>query len=383
MKMSSSRNYGVPESDSALGPLIGLRRPRYEILHDVLGEFISAQNPENELYFFVNLNTILRQLFSEHAVAKLTRGEFNRHPRQLAAELLNVGGHYRNFAFKHYGRRTTVIMYYSSEKCEEKLALNPDFKSNMYAKRIGGAGPEFDVIRNYVNFNLETAKKVAQFIPHLHLVDTGAVDPEPWPWALASEGRLNGSAIVLSSWAADLQYALGPGNSGNEGYQWAVLRASGDHSRLITRDTIMSEALRETKTGEEVAAQLEPGHYLYTLAMAGEDDLGVPGIPKFGMSKAAKHIAKQVGLGRMPGGSPNLAALSEEGGLDEGKNEAAALAWKLLVHQDYASTIPSSAMSEIDTQLINRSGLAEIEKTNATFFEGRLSLELLYAGEGY
>ena len=33
--------------------------------------------------------------------------------------------------------------------------------------------------------------------------------------------------------------------------------------------------------------------------------------------------------------------------------------------------------------MVNRSGLAELEKANAQYFGGILNLELLFAGEGY
>jgi hypothetical protein len=373
----------MENDSSAIGPLIGMRRPRYEILHDVLAPFIQSQQPDGELYFFVNIGSVLRQLFSEYTVAKLTRGELNRHPRSLAGELVNIAGHYRNYAYKHFGRRSTVVMYYSSERCPVKLETRPDFKSHFYAKQIGGAAPEFDVVRTYAQFNLKVAQQVTTFIPHVHLVDTGLVDPEPWPWAVAAEGRVQGSAVVVSSWDTDLQYALSPGSDPLSGREWAVLRASGEHSRLITADSIFSELLRKSKTGADVAAKLSPGHFPYVLALAGEDDLGASGIPKYGMSRAAKHVAKCAEEGRLSADAPNLEALLESGGLSNENVEIVKRCWKNLVHADYAARITSTEMSAIDAKMVNRSGLAELEKANAQYFGGALNLELLFAGEGY
>ena len=382
--MSYRRDRASDESDggNAIGPIIGTRRPRYEILHDVLGEWIGRQPANEDLYFFVNIGSVLRQLFSEYTVAKLTRGELNRHPRALAAELVNIAGHYRNYAWKHFGRHSTVLMYHSTQKCVVKLEVSPDYKANFYAKQLGGAAPEYDVVRAYAQFNLKVARQVTEFIPHIHIVDTGSVDPEAWPWALASEGRVNGSAIVLSSWDTDLQYALSPGADAMTGREWAVLRASGDHSRLITAETLFHELLRKTKTAEDVISKLAAGHYPYALALSGDDDLGVPGIPKFGMSRAAKYVGKAAGEGLLAPDAPNLSALLESGLSDEQK-AVVSRCWSLLVHDEYAQGLPQSNLSAIDAQMVNRSGLAELEKANAQYFGGILNLELLFAGEGY
>jgi hypothetical protein len=383
--MSYRRDRATDESDggNAIGPIIGTRRPRYEILHDVLGEWIARQPANEDLYFFVNVGSVLRQLFSEYTVAKLTRGELNRHPRALAAELVNIAGHYRNYAWKHFGRRSTVLMYHSTQKCTAKLEASPDYKANFYAKQLGGAAPEYDVVRAYTQFNLKVARQVTEFIPHVHIVDTGPVDPEAWPWAVASEGRVNGSAVVLSSWDADLQYALSPGVDAMTGREWAVLRASGDHSRLIAAETLFHELLRKTKTAEDVISKLAAGHFPYALALAGDDDLGAAGIPKFGMSRAAKYVGKAAGEGLLAPDAPNLSALLESG-LSEEQQAVASRCWSLLVHDHYYSqVVQESDLSAIDAQMVNRSGLAELEKANAQYFGGILNLELLFAGEGY
>lgn len=383
MSFRRDRSQTESDGDSAIGPIIGTRRPRYEILHDVLGPYIESQPGDEDMFFFVNIGSVLRQLFSEYSVAKLTRGELNRHPRLLAAELLNIAGHYRNYAYKHFGRHSTVVMYHSTKRCEDKLAIDPEYKANFYAKQLGGAAPEYDVVRAYTQVNLKIAAQVSAFIPHVHIVDTGNVDPEAWPWAVASEGRVQGSAVVISSWDTDLQYTLSPGTDPLSGRQWAVLRASGEHSRLLTAENLFYEVLRKSKTGDEVAAQLSGGHFPYVLALAGEDDLGAAGIPKFGMARAAKHVAKCAADGLLSPDAPNLAALTEDGRLTDDQKEIASRCWSLLVHDAYARQLPASALAAIDAQMVNRSGLAELEKANAQYFAGALNLDLLFAGENY
>lgn len=380
---SSVGTEGAGDGGSVIGPLIGLRRPRYEILREVIGDFISGQTVGEDVFFFVNLTSMLRHFFSEYSVAQLTRGELNRHPRLLAAELLNLVGHYRNYVWKHHGRHSTVIMYHSTNRCPLKLAISEDYKASIYSKRIGGAAPEFDLVRGYVAFNIRIARFVAERIPHVHIVDTGVIDPEVWPWALASEGRVTGSALLLSGWRTDLQYASVPVDFAS-GRSWGVLHASGEHTRLVTREGLIAEALRESKQASEIASKLSPEHFAYMLAIAGDPDLGSSGIPGYGLAKAAKHVAKCVAEGRLPPGSVSLEALLEDGRIPDGHAGTVRRCWELLVHEHHASRIAPDTMSAIDAQMVNLSGLGELEKANVKYFDGVLNLELLHAGErGY
>ena len=367
------------EGQSALGPLIGVRRPKYEILHDVLGPFIDANPGEEDIFLFINLNSALRQFFSEYATARLTRGELNRNPRMLAAELMNVAGHYRNYVWKYYGRPTTIAFYHSTEKCAAKLAALPSYKETLYSKRMSGEGAsgELAMLRGYVDFNIKVAKTVAEYTPNVYVVDTGRIDPEAWPWAIMEEGRVTGPAVVMSSWASDLQYALRDGVG--------VLRAAGDHSRLVTTEGVIHEALRESKNREELAERLRPNHLLYLLALAGDDGLCVDGIQKTGLAKAAKLIDKRIQQGGLPSDAPSLTTLIEDGGLPEDVHRVVSEAWNALVHRDYVAALGEHELAALDPQMVDRSSLGELERANSTYFQQTpLHLDMLFAGEtGY
>lgn len=374
----------MSEGGSALGPLIGIRRPRYEVLHEVLAPYLERQSGDSDLFLFVNLTSTFRHLFSEYSVAQLSRGDLNRHPRMLASELINIAAHYRNYAWKHFGRHTTVLMYYSSERCQLKLDIDPEYKANVYGKQTINAPGEFEVLRRYVAFNIKVGKEIANFIPNVHLVDTGPVDPEAWPMALIREGRVAGPSLFLSSWVTDLQYAaVGNGPVGS-GFECAILKASGDHSKLITAADVFPSLLAKAKSGAELCAALEPAHFLYALAMAGDADLGVSGLQKVGMAKAAKLIASAVSEGRLPPDHPGLPQLLEDGKIAVENHPTVTRTWNLLVHQAHAAQVTPVQMAAIDAQLINRSGLGELEQANARYFaDAPINLDMAFAGETY
>jgi hypothetical protein len=381
--MTHQHSFGSPEGQSALGSLIGLRRPRYDVLDEVLAPFLDAQTTGEDLYVFINLNSALRQLFSEYTVAKLTRGELNRHPRVLAAELVNLAGHYRNYAWKMFNKRTTVLLYHSTCRCDRKIAVSADYKERLYAKRLGPVADEYEVIRRYVAFNLLIARELFDRVPHMHLVDTGQIDPEAWPETLLAAGRVPGPSLILSSWNCDLAYAARPAEVGS-GRGIAVIKAAGDHTRVITHEGVFLEALRGSKTAEALSSRLDPGHFPYVLTLAGEEDLGVRGIQKVGMSRAAKLVADRVAEGRLPPDAPSLGALLEDGKIAVENHSIVEASWRLLVHTSHAAEVQPAEEASIDAQLVNRSGIGELEQANAKYFHGSpVNLEMCYAGETY
>lgn len=385
-----SRSYALPDDDSdstdALGPLMGARRPKYETLNDVLAPWIEMQPLGEELVIFINVPSILRHLFNDHALARLTRGELNRSPRNLTAELINIGAHYRNYVAKYFQRPSVVIFYYSSVPCAAKVAINPDFKSAMYSRRLEATAyvpvPEYESIRRYVAYNLRLTKVIMQRIPNMHLVDTRTIDPEAWPAALMNEGRVKGAALVVSSFDTDLQYAAGiPGQS--LAYDTAVFRANGDHSRLVTADTTIMEFMRasKAKTATDLTLVLAPAHIVYLLALTGDESVSVDGVQKMGVIRSGSFVAKGVASGRLPPDAPSLQALLDEGGLPEGAEDVVRRAWGTLIHHTYVGTVSPAEMALVDQDIVNLSGLGELERVNAEQFNGRLNLEMAFAGE--
>jgi hypothetical protein len=365
------------EDGGALGPMIGLRRPNYGVLDEVLGPWAASwRAPGERLAVFVNLNSALRQLFTEYAAANVTSREMNGSPRALASELFNLAGHYRNYFWKRHGRGADVLLYHSTERCPERVAAWDSYKESLYSKRIDPPSGPARAMRNYVDFNLRVLQQLLRHAPNAHLVDTGPLDPEAWPGALMADGRVGADALVVSGWFADLQYALAAGV--------AVLQAKGANSKLVTSAGLLGHALRGSKTAGDSIAALSPEHFRYVLALAGDGDLGAPGLTKYGPAKAAALVARRVAAGGLPPEHVGIEQLAADGRLDPAGEAQARRAWALLDQETYVGEWATPArMAAVDAQMVNRDGNA-LEEADAKYFRGRpLSLDLIFAGEEY
>jgi hypothetical protein len=370
-------------SDSIIGTLLGIRSPKYEILDEVLAPFLSNQPAGKELILFINLDSILRHLFSDYTTAKITKSDLNRHPRLLASGILNLAGHYRHYISKYFNRSTTIVFYYSTLLCKSKLEISSTYKQNFYNKRVHNIKEDYTVLNKYVQFNTNIAKKIAEYIPNLYLVDTYSVDPEVLPQIFFNDKKIFDTTIVISTYLTDYQYILNSENNDFNTQNWAILYPSGDHTKLIENHTLLYYTLGKSKNKEELINQLTPEHFLYMLPIFGDDNLSVDGFYKYGPVKAFKHILQRYQSGFLPGDYANLRALLEEGKFSDSQKEIIERNWKLLIHSDYSNKIPDSNLQLIDSQLINKSGLSEIEKANSVYFENMLNLNFLYDGETY
>lgn len=373
--------------DSVIGPMIGIRRPRYEVLAETLGSFLQNNVPEGgHVSFFINLGSTLRQLFSEYSAEKLTAGETRQHPYVMAAELINLAGHYRHYAWSRYGARSTVAFYHSTVRCQEKIASAGSYKGAYYSKRVDVPQGPMALVRRYSDTNLKMAQQVLRRIPDMYLVDTGAIDPEAWPWAVMQSGAVSSPSVVISGWESDAQYALAQDMIPEMSmHPVALLRAQGDGTRIVSRETLVPFLLRDSKQGADLASGLSPGHALYMLALSGDKDLGVEGLPKVGPAKAAKLIGAASRSGKLPPDHPSLTSLLEEAGLAGEQGQAASSAWSCLVHADYARAHATpSAMALTMAQLEDLSGLLELERANSKYFSDTpINLDMAFAGEEF
>jgi hypothetical protein len=170
------------------------------------------------------------------------------------------------------------------------------------------------------------------------------------------------------------------------GLSRALLRAKGEHTALLDTGNALRHALRDSKTGAGLASSLDSRHIPYVLALAGDADLGVRGLAKVGMARAAKMVADRVAKGRLPPDATGLQALLEDGDLGAAEQRlAASTAWALLGHADYcAAEATPAALSAIESTMLDRSGLGQLEDINKRLFhETPINLAMALAGEDY
>jgi hypothetical protein len=366
----------IPNSTSAIGSFIGMRRPRYELLDDLLPDIINSSPIGKDIFLFINLNSILKQLYSEYTTAKVSKSELQRNPRMLSAELLNLVGHYRNYIYKYFNRNTSIFLYHSTEYCDDKLLIYPEYKSKFYSKRLSTDAElgEFKLIKGYVDYNIKIAQTVCKKIPNLYLVDTGKIDPEAFPAILNLEGRVDGTNIIMSSWYTDLQYAIKPNTY--------VLKANGDHTKLIGFDNLLDEAYKDVKEKNFIELNFSQDYFPFTLALAGDSDLGSAITPKYGIGKAFKQISKIIANGHID----SIDLFVEECNLSEAQKSIVEINWKLLNHDAYGNEVlikRQDILANIDLQLVNLSCISDIEKVNIDYFNGSLNLDMIFAGEDF
>ena len=134
---------------------------RYNRLSKIINETYYGSQA-TELNLFIDLNSVLKQLYSIDAWSYKYK-----HIYEIAGTVLNMCGHYREF-FKYIGVRTYIYLIYGLN-CP---SVNDTFVQGYNSKFINSYIKKPD-ITELINNNLYIIKLISQYIPGVYFFDIG------------------------------------------------------------------------------------------------------------------------------------------------------------------------------------------------------------------
>jgi hypothetical protein len=368
------------DNSPVISSLLGSKRPKYDILNENLGKYIinyCIPYEEQEIAFFFNLDNLFKLLYNDYASAKLTRGQFKRYPFAFAFELFQIIGHFRNYVFTRFGLNATILFYYSSYKCTDKLKISQEYKEKIYLKRIDSVHSEYSLLTENIKLNLELASSIIDRIPNTYLVNTLDIDPEVWPYIFIKEGNVNCTSFIASIYETDYQYLCMESE-----FPCNLLKLNADHTRLYTNSSLFQQILKEIKSLKDNAHNIDINLIPYIVALTGCSDLGINGIPKMGIGRAVSKVIKAKEAGIIGDGKASKESLIN---IDPKYKSELEISWELGNYENYYSKfITPTKMIDVQKQIkdIHEPGI--IEKINSKYFvNDPIDVRMVFAGEDY
>jgi hypothetical protein len=357
--------------------LLGGKRPKYTVLEETLGRYLlnCCVGEEKEVTMFFNLNSLFKLLFNDYAIERLTRGEIKRNPFALAFELLQLCAHYRNYIWK-YNIKTSIVFFYSDEKCIEKTNTYVSYKEKLYNKQLNPLIAEFELIRNYVKSNILLASRIALRIPNTYFVNTGSIDPEVWPYAFIKEGKVNCTSFIVSLFTSDYQYL-----TLDTTYPCCILQPNAQHTKLITKSNFYSIILKDIKSLKDKAHLLNINLIPYLIALIGSEDFSISGIPKMRIGRAMTKLLGYEERGLIGEGTPSKEILLSL--VEDNYKNIIEINWNTLNYESYYKKITDTEMFKVENQIedINEPGI--IPEVNSKYFcDTPIDTKMIFAGEG-
>jgi len=195
----------------SLEAILHSKKTRYEVLDEILKFHIPEDNLreqfENNVNLFININSVYNTLYNDKTI-EIFKTLIQDNTFRIAADLADMCGHYRRYFVTRHRLYVTIYLYYSFEKSQYHLNLDPMYKDEYYRKRL--ANSDYTKVHDVFMRNLQAFNILAPYLPHVYCIDGGSIlEPFVAPEFLIQNFNLqNQYNMILSNDTPDLQYVL-------------------------------------------------------------------------------------------------------------------------------------------------------------------------------
>lgn len=257
---------------------------RYELLDHFLNPVIRSR-PIKSVTIYVNLDDVFHSLHRPPVNAEFQVEGINSSKRVIS-NVLNLLGHYRNWACNRRYLDTRIVGVFTSAR---KYFKNSLYVPNYRRKYMNINGRE-NTNYYYINDGIFTAMPLLTTIGHyfdgVYLIDSKYLEPSMVPLYL-SQNNFNDSDwnIMISRDVYDVQYAYKD--------KWNLLYPKGDLSNLVTRDNLWDHvSLRERvyKDNREVTLKYDQDLFLTCKSIVGDKYRSIPTLGRIGWITIFKYL---------------------------------------------------------------------------------------------
>lgn len=253
-------------------------KPKYEKLNELFENYLLDIRLRNQVNVIIDLKEILKKFFrpdvnienvSQHLLIE-----------EVASDIINVLGHYRNYFYKS-AKYTTFYVLYSFDMCEELIKEFPEYKKEYYEKYFNKTNPQTTIAKKAA----QIVERVVERTPNAYFIETSRYDEFIYAKHIVeSIVKDNELTVILSN--DTIFYQLLKNNI-------VLLNLKGIKSELVTADNALS--VLSKKDDIDFSINLLP----LVLSIAGSKKHSITNVPGFAINKAITFVSKLVADGKV------------------------------------------------------------------------------------
>lgn len=358
------------------------KKVRYAILDNLINPILpDIEEVGDTVNIFIDVYSVYNQLFNPETIDMFSSMN-KREKNKFASDILNMAGHYRNYFGKFHSRYTNIYLYFPSRICEEKVYKMPFFKKEWYEKRLDFDNIVFGTFSKLIARNLEVTKRISEYLPHIYVIDTRAIDHLVVPELVIQKSEMEKKVnIVISN--DNLSLAI-PSK-----YEYGfMLTVKGDNSKLIDNFGI-ADALSTAKTIGGKENQIVKYFFDYIIALAGIKKMGIEPITGFTVLKGIKTFIKlidnkNIELTRYDDYVAISNILVENKMISEGQAKFFELNYRTLTQSNNIIEMSKGKIEFIMNQIVDKVDAVGLKTLNQeSFYRDPLNFDFLFMGEEY
>lgn len=270
-------------------------KPRYELLDELLEDFITNISFTNSVNIIVDVKQIYRKIFrSSYVLDNNSNSYLAMEAQRITSDILGIIGHYRNYFYKKH-KYTNFYFLNSSKECELLKALNPEYKKDFYQKYFYSEEKEHKDKLILIQKCTKALELFVNMFPHCKFIATDDFDEFLYTKNIVKESNRNELNVILSN--DEKMFQLLDTNV-------VCLTISGLDTKAVTTKNLYKYF--------DVDTTLDYGLFSHVLAIAGNNRYSIKGVPGFKFKKSIKMIETLIETNQIQNTKYEIFALTEQ-----------------------------------------------------------------------
>jgi hypothetical protein len=253
---------------------------KYDYLDTLLEDKLMDIRFGNNVNIAVDLKEVFRKFFRPNISLESLKNRDNI--EELASDIINIVGHYRNYLYKK-GKYATFYFLYSKSECEIMKQKHSNYKREYYNKYFVGTNDLEIQKANITKKVVDALEKIMDHIPNTNFIDTSMFDEYTVASFLINKTKSNEINVILSN--DELMAQLISKNT-------FMLNIKGITTKLLDEDNSISVITgKDTKVSNKLLPLL--------LSISGAERYNLENIDRIGLLKALSMIEKLIISGKI------------------------------------------------------------------------------------
>ena len=256
---------------------------RYELLDHLLNPIVRSR-PIRNVTIYINLDDVFHNLHRP-----LTNNEFQvagvNASKQVMSNVLNLIGHYRQWATRRYMNVTMVGVCTSARKYFKNSLYVPNYRKK-YMNICDRQNTQYFFINEGIFPAIPLLTTVSHYLDKVYIIDSKYLEPSMIPFYL-SQNKFTDSDwnILISRDTYDVQYAYRD--------KWTLIYPKGDMSNIVNRENLWDHInVKEKvyKDGRVVDLKYGQDLFLVCKAIVGDVYRSIPRLGRIGWITIFKYL---------------------------------------------------------------------------------------------
>ena len=251
----------------------------YKIKYDSLNQYllpVRASQKIRSINIYINLDDFYHKMHKPYVDREFqTTGKYVS--RQMVSNIMNLIGHYKNWAIKEHLLPTIYLIYTTSFTFKNAMII-PEYRE--YFRKINmSSNQDFFHLNNAITNAYSILQVITKYIPRVYAIDTNYLEPSIVPLYISMKYPADYNLFVSRD-EYDLQYANYD--------KWGIISPKGDNSTFVIKGTLWDYI--KFKHNIQLDFYFHPEVFIWAKTILGDKYRTIPKLTRTGWKTVIQYL---------------------------------------------------------------------------------------------